>query len=83
MTTTPTKTRKPRKKRVYEGRESIRLGIAVSGATLEPGRTRTLEEIAAYAGCTHQRIAMIEKEALRKLRSIDPTILSGIKEYCP
>jgi hypothetical protein len=46
----------------------IDLGIAISGATLAPGKIRTREEIAAYAGCTKQNIEQLEHRALRKLR---------------
>jgi DNA-directed RNA polymerase sigma subunit (sigma70/sigma32) len=47
---------------------NIDLGLAVSGALLEPGKTRTQEELAAFAGCTHGYIRQIELKALKKLR---------------
>ena len=47
----------------------ITLGIAISGATLAPGKTRTLAEIAAFCGCTKECIRLIERSALRKLRN--------------
>jgi hypothetical protein len=45
------------------------LGLAISGATLQPGKTRTSVEIAAFCGCSKQNIQQIEKRALRKLRN--------------
>jgi len=47
----------------------IDLGLAISGATLEPGKTRSLLEISFYCGCTKQNIDLIEKRALRKIRN--------------
>ena len=44
------------------------LGLAVSGATLEPGQRRSAKMLARYCGCTHQAIEAIEKKALRKIR---------------
>lgn len=49
--------------------QRINLGIAISGATLEPGKVRTLPEIAAYAGISKQAVAVIERRALRKVRA--------------
>jgi len=46
----------------------VDLGLAISGALLKPGKTRTHEEIAAFAGCSKQNIEQLEKRALRKLR---------------
>ena len=46
----------------------VDLGLAISGALLPPGRTRTTEEIAAYCGCSKQAISQIEKRTLLKLR---------------
>jgi hypothetical protein len=47
----------------------IDLGLAVSGATLEPGETRSGEDLAAFCGCSRQAIEHIERRALRKLRN--------------
>lgn len=46
----------------------IDVGIAVSGALLPPGRTRTLAEIAAFAGTSKQCIQQIEQRAIASLR---------------
>jgi hypothetical protein len=46
----------------------VDLGLAISGATLAPGKTRTCVEIAAFAGCSKQNIEQLEKRALKKLR---------------
>lgn len=46
----------------------IDLGLAISGATLGPGESRSLREIAAFCGCSWQWIYLIEKRALKKLR---------------
>ena len=54
--------------RTAEECNEVTLGIAISGALLKPNETRTLEEIAAYAGVTRQAIKAIEKKALGKLR---------------
>lgn len=48
--------------------KKMALGLAVSGALLKPGETRTLEEIAAFCGCSRNAIYEIERVALRKLR---------------
>jgi hypothetical protein len=47
----------------------IDLGLAVSGATLEPGETRSHEDLAAFCGCSKTNIQHIEQRALRKLRN--------------
>jgi hypothetical protein len=47
----------------------IDLGLAVSGATLEPGETRSHEDLAAFCGCSKTNIQHIERRALRKLRN--------------
>jgi hypothetical protein len=47
----------------------IDLGLAVSGATLEPGETRSHEDLAAFCGCSKTAIQHIERRALRKLRN--------------
>ena len=46
----------------------VSLGIAISHATLEPGQTRQLAEIAAYCECSKEAIHYIEKTAIRKLQ---------------
>ncbi len=46
----------------------IDLGLAISGALLEPNQIRTHEELAAYCGVSHTAIQMIERVALRKMR---------------
>jgi hypothetical protein len=47
----------------------IDLGLAVSAATLEPGETRSHEDLAAFCGCSKTNIQHIERRALRKLRN--------------
>jgi hypothetical protein len=47
----------------------IDLGLAVSGATLKSGETRSHEDMAAFCGCSRQAIEHIERRALRKLRN--------------
>lgn len=47
----------------------IDLGLAISGATLEPGETRTLRDLAAYCDCTYEGIRRIEEKALEKVRA--------------
>lgn len=61
----------PEKKLRFVERRAKRidLGIAISGATLEPGESRTLRDIADFCGCSHQAIARIEKNAIRKVKS--------------
>lgn len=46
----------------------VDLGLAISGALLAPGKTRTCVEIAAFAGCSKQNIEQLEKKALKKIR---------------
>jgi len=46
----------------------IDLGLAISGAMLKPGVTRSANEIAAFCGCRRSAIQSIEKKALSKLR---------------
>lgn len=46
----------------------VNLGLAISGATLEPGKTRTLREIAAFCDCHWNAIYLIEQKAMKKLR---------------
>jgi DNA-directed RNA polymerase sigma subunit (sigma70/sigma32) len=45
---------------------NIDLGLAILASTSEP--PHTCRTIAAYCGCSRQRIQQIEKKALRKLR---------------
>jgi hypothetical protein len=47
------------------------LGLAISGALLKPGETRSQAELAAFCGCTRNAIWEIERRALRKLRHPD------------
>ena len=47
----------------------IDLGLAISGATLKYGETRTEEEIAAFCGCTRQAINRLYRMGLQKLRN--------------
>jgi sigma-70-like protein len=44
----------------------IDLGLAILASTSEP--PHTCQTIAAYCGCSRQRIQQIEQKALRKLR---------------
>lgn len=46
----------------------VDLGLAVSGALLQPGQTRSHREIAAFCGCTTQNIQSLEQRAMQKLR---------------
>ena len=46
----------------------IELGLAVSGATLPKGETRSLTDMATYCGCSRQAIHSIYASGLRKLR---------------
>jgi hypothetical protein len=48
---------------------AIDLGLAISGATLHYGETRTEEEIAAYCGCSRQMINRLYQRGLKKLRN--------------
>ncbi|TXI84267.1 MAG: hypothetical protein E6Q40_09610, partial [Cupriavidus sp.] len=48
--------------------QDVCLGIAGAHALTAPGQVRTIEEIAAFAGCTKQAIHAIEQKALRKIR---------------
>ena len=45
----------------------IDLGLAILASTSEP--PHTARTIAAYCGCSRQRIQQIEQKALRKLRA--------------
>ena len=46
---------------------NIDLGLAILASTNEP--PHTCQTIAAYCGCSRQRIQQIEQKALRKLRA--------------
>jgi DNA-directed RNA polymerase sigma subunit (sigma70/sigma32) len=46
---------------------NIDLGLAILASTSEP--PHTCQTIAAYCGCSRQRIQQIEQKALRKLRA--------------
>ena len=50
-------------------RNPIDLGLAISGAKLEPGERRTTEELAAWCGVSKQAISKMEQVALRKVRT--------------
>lgn len=63
-------------------RPQIDLGLAISGATLPPGKTRSHSEIAAFAGCSKQLIQKTEKTALKKLRwFLEPELARQLKQY--
>ena len=47
---------------------SIDIGLAISATHSIPGVPRSAADIAAYCGCSRQRIQQIEERALRKLR---------------
>jgi DNA-directed RNA polymerase sigma subunit (sigma70/sigma32) len=49
-------------------KQSIDLGLAISSLHSHHGVPKTCDEIAAYCGCSWQRISQIEQKALRKLR---------------
>lgn len=49
--------------------DRINLGLAVCGLHCEKGVPKTAREIAAYCGCSYQRIQQIEARALRKIRA--------------
>lgn len=49
--------------------QEIDLGLAVSGALLPPGKSRSLSEIAAFCGCSRQYLEQIENKALLKIRN--------------
>lgn len=50
-------------------KHSIDLGLAVCGLHCQKGVPKTAREIAAYCGCSYQRIQQIEARALRKIRA--------------
>jgi hypothetical protein len=43
------------------------LGLAIAHATCPPGHRRTLDEIAAYCGCSESAIRWVEEKALEKV----------------
>lgn len=49
-------------------KSSIDLGLAISAHHSTLGVPRTADSIAAYCGCSRQRIQQIEEKALRKIR---------------
>lgn len=49
-------------------KRSIDLGLAISGALLEPGEKRSHREIASFCGCHWNYIWLLEQQALKKLR---------------
>ena len=55
-------------KQLSEKSRRIDLGLAVSGALLKPGETRTLTQLAAFCGCSWQLMYETERKALQKLR---------------
>lgn len=48
---------------------SIDLGLAISALSMQPGERRSTYQIAAFCGCSPQRIQQIEHRALRKIRA--------------
>lgn len=54
--------------RPSERSQRIDLGLAISGALLKPGETRTQQQLASFAGCSQGLIYAIELRALKKLR---------------
>jgi hypothetical protein len=50
-------------------RRRINLGLAISGCTMQPGDTRTIEEIAAFCGCSKQNISIMERRAVAKFKA--------------
>jgi hypothetical protein len=48
--------------------DRIALGLAVSSLTLPPGRSRTIDELAAFCACSRNTIIAIQATALAKLR---------------
>jgi hypothetical protein len=66
----------------------VDLGIACLHAVALPGVRYTQEEIAAWAGCTHTAIMLIEQRALRKLRARllfarDPILVEAAQHFFP
>lgn len=49
-------------------RREVDIGLAVAGALLGEGQTRTFAEISAYCGLSIQGVSEIEKTALKKIR---------------
>lgn len=46
----------------------IDLGLALLSVVRHPGECLTQQDVAAWCGCSRQRIEQIEKQALRKIR---------------
>ena len=55
----------------------IDLGIAIAHATCLPGARRRQRDLAAYAGISRQALALIELEAIARVRSQVQEILDG------
>ena len=58
--------------RAVERREktaNIDLGLAILSVLANPGEPLTLDDIAAWCGCSRQAIENIERRALKKLRN--------------
>lgn len=56
-------------KGVKQKDQHIDLGLAISGATLRYGETRTDDELAAYCGVSRAYINRLYHSGLRKLRN--------------
>ena len=50
------------------GNNYIDLGLSLLSCLLKPGEALTSHDIAAWCGCSHAAIKVIEKRALRKVR---------------
>ncbi len=50
-------------------KSSIDIGLAISAHHSTLGVPRTAESIAAYCGCSRQRIQQLEHRGLRKIRA--------------
>lgn len=51
-----------------EGSSHVDLGLALLACLRKPGESLTSHDIAAWCGCSHAAIQVIEKKALRKVR---------------
>jgi len=56
----------PEKLSAKERSERVNLGLAISGALLEPGESRSFQEIALYCDCSKQAIEQLYRRAIRK-----------------
>lgn len=69
-------------KQGLEKQRRMELGIAISGALLQPGEHRTLKEIAAFAGCSKQAIHALQNRALAKLfKALDPHLTPSQRNH--